>query len=183
MGSNPANCTKHFTKTISNFVIVTELVYLQSRNGFQKSENHTDNNQWIGGKSATPPLRIHCQARSRLEFLMLLVYLKKECSDNLKKKATCLIHRKSLNVTNKTQIRWRGVSSLYLARGQTLCGNGKAVIPQELNFVFPSKILHNILESPRKNTSFFPIGTRLTFSFHMKRCKIYWSTKYHESLF
>jgi hypothetical protein len=37
MGSNPANCTKHFfTKSIFNFVIVTELVYLQSRSGFKQ---------------------------------------------------------------------------------------------------------------------------------------------------
>jgi hypothetical protein len=44
MGSNPANSTKHFfTKSISNFVIVTELVYFQSRNGFFKSENHFQN--------------------------------------------------------------------------------------------------------------------------------------------
>jgi hypothetical protein len=41
MGSNPANCTIHFfTKSVYNFVIVTELVYLQSRNGFLKSETH-----------------------------------------------------------------------------------------------------------------------------------------------
>jgi hypothetical protein len=37
MGSNPANCTKHFfTNTIYNFVIVTELVYLHSRMIFKK---------------------------------------------------------------------------------------------------------------------------------------------------
>ncbi len=37
IGSNPANYTKHFfTKSIFNFVIVTELVYLHSRSGFKK---------------------------------------------------------------------------------------------------------------------------------------------------
>ncbi len=40
MGSNPTNCTKHFfTNSISNFVIVTESIYLQSRHGLKKVKN------------------------------------------------------------------------------------------------------------------------------------------------